>query len=189
MLCQNRQAYSLLDVPGWVLLLAMNLLAWAQPLHFWGTALVCRVDRPFLVDGMRHAVCSILCSTSKFSPGSTRTHSLELVPAMLCIWGLSQVVPSSGVRSGLGEPSALCLAGSAGDNSMGLWSWLSAWYLESAVATRPHTRATRGALVVARAHLEQTYPSLPESEHLASHSWLSHTSSTSSYTPGLGNLL
>lgn len=102
------------------------------------------------------------------------------------------MVPSSGVRritSGHGEPSALCLAGSAGDNSMGLWSWLSAWQLESAVATSPHIHATRGALVVARAHLEQTSPAVVEPEPLASHSWLSHTSSTSNHTPGLGNLL
>lgn len=53
------------------------------------------------------------------------------------------------------------------------------------VATRPHLHATRGAVVVATDHRQQTYPPVPESEPLAPHSWLSHTSSTS----GLGNLL
>lgn len=49
---------------------------------------------------------------------------------MLYVWGLSQMVPSSGVRRivrGHGEPCALCLAESVRDSSMGLWSWLSVW--------------------------------------------------------------
>lgn len=124
MLSQNRQAHSLLDVSGWVPLLAIISWPGLSP-SISGCAVLTSLFW-WLVSGMQCVPFSV--PTSKVFPDSTRTHGLEQALAMLCVWGLSQMLPSSGVRritSGHGEPSALCPAGAAWDSSVGLWSWLS----------------------------------------------------------------